>query len=76
MAHVADAQARNCSLASGAGSKTLDADKKRTKAELLAALKGSFAIRDVVFAVLTDAQANERVKMGDPASSYSSRRCS
>ena len=39
VAHVADAQARNCNLALGAGSKTLDADKKKTKAELSAALK-------------------------------------
>ena len=33
VAHVADAQARNCNLVSGAGSKTVDAEKKRTKAE-------------------------------------------
>jgi uncharacterized damage-inducible protein DinB len=64
VAHVADAQARNCNLVSGAGSKTLDADKKKTKAELLAALKESFAICDGAFAALTDAQANEMVKMG------------
>jgi uncharacterized damage-inducible protein DinB len=64
VAHVADAQARNCNLVSGAGSKTLDADKKRTKAELQAALKESFAICDVVFGGLTDARANEMVKMG------------
>ena len=64
VAHVSDAQARNCSLASGIGAKTLDADKKRTKAELVAALKESFAICDVAFAALTDAQANEMVKMG------------
>src|SRR4029453_8786685 len=32
VAHVADAQARNCNLGSGAGSKTVDADKKKTKA--------------------------------------------
>jgi uncharacterized damage-inducible protein DinB len=63
VAHVADAQARNCNLASGAGSKTLDADKKKTKAELLAALKESFAICDAAFAALTGAQANEMVKM-------------
>ena len=63
VAHVADAQARNCHLVSGAGSKTLDADKKKTKAELVAALKESFAICDAVFAALTDAQANETVKM-------------
>jgi uncharacterized damage-inducible protein DinB len=64
VAHVADAQARNCNLVSGAGSKTLDADKRKTKAELVAALKESFAICDGAFAAMTDAQANEMVKMG------------
>ena len=64
VAHVADAQARNCNLVSGAGSKTADADKKKTKAELMAALKESFAICDAAFAALTDAQANEMVKTG------------
>ena len=64
VAHVAEAQARNCQLVSGAGAKTLDADKKRTKAERLAALEDSFAICDVAFAALTDAQANEMVKVG------------
>ena len=64
VAHVADAQARNCTLAAGAGSKTLDADKKKTKAELLAALKESFAICDTAFAALTDARASEMVTMG------------
>jgi uncharacterized damage-inducible protein DinB len=67
VAHVADAQARNCNLVSGAGSKTLDADKKKTKAELLAALKESFAICDATFAALTDAQAGEMVKTGQSA---------
>ena len=64
VAHVADAQARNCNLVSGAGSKTLDADKKKTKAELAAALKESFAICDAAFAALTDAGAREKIKMG------------
>jgi uncharacterized damage-inducible protein DinB len=64
VAHVADAQARNCHLVSGAGSKTLDADRRKTKAELIAALKESFAICDVTFAALTDVQANDMVKMG------------
>ena len=64
VAHVADAQARNCNAVSGAGMKTLDADKKKTKAELLAALKESFAICDGAFATLTDAKANEMVKVG------------
>ena len=64
IAHVADAQARNCNLVAGAGSKTIGADKKQTKAELLAALKESFAICDAAFAALTDARANEMVKTG------------
>jgi uncharacterized damage-inducible protein DinB len=64
VAHVADAQARNCNLVSGAGSKTLDADRKKTKVELQAALKESFAICDNAFAGLTDAQAGAMVKMG------------
>ena len=64
VAHVADAQARNCNLVAGAGSKTLDADKKKTKAELVAALKESFAICDGAFAALTDAAAREKVTMG------------
>jgi hypothetical protein len=64
VANVADAQARNCNLVADAGSKTLAADKKKNKAELLAALTESFAICDAAFAALTDAQANEMVKMG------------
>jgi uncharacterized damage-inducible protein DinB len=64
VAHVADAQARNCNLASGAGSKTLDADRRKSKAELLAALEESFAICDAAFEALTDARAEEMVKMG------------
>jgi hypothetical protein len=61
VAHVADAQARNCNLVSDAGSKTLGADKKKTKAELLAGLKESVAICDAAFTALTYAQANEMV---------------
>jgi uncharacterized damage-inducible protein DinB len=64
VAHVADAQARNCNLVSGAGSKTVDAEKKKTKAELVAALRESFAICDAAFASLTEASARELVRMG------------
>ncbi|HZB26070.1 MAG TPA: DinB family protein [Vicinamibacterales bacterium] len=64
VAHVADAQARNCQLASGAGAKTLDAEKRRTKAELLAALRDSFAICDAAFAALSEARASEMITMG------------
>ena len=67
VAHVADAQARNCNLVSGAGSKTLGADKKTAKAELVAALRESFAICDAAFAALTDARAREMVKMEQSA---------
>jgi uncharacterized damage-inducible protein DinB len=67
VAHVAEAQARNCHLASGAGSKTLGAEKKKTKAELVAALKESFAICDAAFAALTDARAGDMVKPGESA---------
>ena len=67
VAHVADAQARNCNLASGAGSKTLQADTKKTKAELVAALKESFTICDAAFAALTDASARALVKPGQSA---------
>ena len=67
VAHVADAQARNCNLVAGAGSTTVDADTKQTKAELVAALKASFAICDAAFAALTDATAREMVKMGSSA---------
>jgi uncharacterized damage-inducible protein DinB len=67
VAHVADAQARNCNLVAGAGAKTLDAEKKKTKAELVAALKESFAICDAAFASLTDARAREMVKTGQSA---------
>jgi uncharacterized damage-inducible protein DinB len=64
VAHVADAQARNCNLVSGAGPKTLDADRNKTKPELVTALKESFAICDAAFAALTDARAREMVTMG------------
>jgi uncharacterized damage-inducible protein DinB len=64
VAHVADAQARNCNLASGAGSKTVGAETKKTKAELVAALKESFTVCDAALAALTDAQAKEMVTMG------------
>ena len=77
VAHVADAQARNCNLASGAGSKTLDAERKKTKAELVAALKESFAICDAAFAALTDCRRTARWSRRDsPASSSPSCRCS
>jgi hypothetical protein len=47
---------------------TEDADKQKTKADLLAALKESFAICNAAFAALTDAQANEWSRWDNPAS--------
>jgi hypothetical protein len=63
VAHVADAQARSCSLVNGA-SKTVDAAAKKTKAELVAALKSSFEICDASFAALTDVAASQMVRLG------------
>jgi DinB superfamily len=61
VAHVADAQTAGCSRAlghptgGGAASKT-------SKADLVAALKDSFAICDAAYAALTDANAGESVQ--------------
>src|SRR5262245_51214811 len=48
VAHVADAQAGACSAANGAP-KALNAGQKTSKADLVAALKESFAICDQAF---------------------------
>lgn len=58
VAHVADSQARTCSTVNGAP-KTVDAAAKKTKAELVAALKEAFAICDTAYDALTDAKAAE-----------------
>jgi hypothetical protein len=63
VAHVADSQARSCSLVSGV-SKTVDAAAKTTKADLVAALKDSYAICDAAFEALGDASAGQMVKLG------------
>jgi len=63
IAHVADAQTRNCSAAAGSP-KTDDAASKTTKADLVAALKDSFAVCDAAFDLLTDANATETIKSG------------
>jgi DinB superfamily len=63
IAHVSDSQARSCSLVNGV-SKTVDAESKKTKTNLLAALKDSFAICDTAFDALTDAGASQMVKLG------------
>jgi uncharacterized damage-inducible protein DinB len=63
VAHVADSQARNCSAVNGE-QKAVNAGSKTTKADLVAALKESFAICDKAFDSLTDAKAGEMISMG------------
>ncbi len=61
--HVADAQARTCSMLNGAA-KAVNGGQKKTKADLVAALKESFTMCDQAFEGLTDAKAVELVTMG------------
>ena len=56
MQHVADAQARICSAATSTP-KQVNAASKKTKAEIVAALKESSAICDAAFDGLTEATA-------------------
>jgi Skp family chaperone for outer membrane proteins len=64
IAHVADSQARTCSALNGE-QKAVNAASKKTKAELVAALKESFSFCDKVLDSLTDAKAVEMVTMGN-----------
>ncbi len=61
VAHVADSQTRNCSAAAGEMKKPTAAGKT-SKADLVAALKESFATCDAAFASLTDTSAFEKIK--------------
>jgi hypothetical protein len=63
VAHVADSQARSCSLVNG-DQKAVNAASKTTKADLVAALKESYALCDAAFDALTDASATQMVKLG------------
>jgi hypothetical protein len=63
VAHVADSQARTCSLVSGE-QKAGNATSKTTKADLVAALKESYATCDTAFDALTDAAASQMVRLG------------
>jgi uncharacterized damage-inducible protein DinB len=63
LAHVADAQARTCSMVDGE-TKTVDAAKKTAKADLVAALKASYTMCDAAFEALTDATASQMVRLG------------
>lgn len=59
--HVADSQARNCSSVSGEA-KDVGAAAKKSKADLVAALKESFTLCDAAFNALTDASALQMVE--------------
>ena len=61
VAHVADHQAAFCSSVKGE-MKSVNAASKKTKAELVAALKESFEICDAAYDSLTDATAAEMIK--------------
>ncbi len=63
VAHVADVQVRQCSTVNGQ-IRTVGAAQKKTKAEMVAALKESFDECDKAFAALTDANALEAVGTG------------
>jgi hypothetical protein len=63
VAHVADSQARSCSLVNGE-QKAVNATSKTTKADLVAALKESYVICDPAFDALTDAGASQMVRLG------------
>jgi hypothetical protein len=63
--HIADTQARFCSIVAGATPGTASAEKDKTaKADLVAALKASFDTCDPVFAALTDEDAGKMVSLG------------
>jgi hypothetical protein len=63
VAHVADAQMTTCSRITGT-QRALNAASKTSKADLIAALKESFAACDVVYNALTDANAADAVAAG------------
>lgn len=62
VAHVADAQLRTCSAVKSGEPKAATAGNMTSKADLVAALKASFAECDAAFEMITDANANEIVK--------------
>jgi DinB superfamily len=61
--HIADVQGRFCAVAGGTTPPASAADKT-AKADLVAALKGSYAVCDPVFDALTDADSAKMVSMG------------
>jgi len=63
VAHVADAQTGTCSRVAGAP-KQINAASKTSKADLVAALKDSFATCDAVYDALTDANLGDSIAGG------------
>lgn len=63
VAHIADANARTCGALKGE-QKSVGAAAKTAKADLVAALKDSFAYCDAVFDAATDADMSQMVTMG------------
>ena len=61
VAHVAESQTRSCSAIAGS-MKQANAGSKTSKADLVAALKDSFAMCDGVYDALTDTNAAEKIK--------------
>jgi hypothetical protein len=61
IAHVANAKFRMCGVVKGE-SPTANAASKTTKAELVAALRASFAYCDPVYETMTDAAGAAKVK--------------
>lgn len=68
VAHIADSQTRVCNVLRGE-TKTGTASSKAAKADILAALKNSFADCDSAYASLTDSTAKEMIKFGRGESS-------
>ncbi|MGH9840344.1 MAG: DinB family protein [Blastocatellia bacterium] len=68
VAHVADSQANTCSAVNGE-QKALNAGSKTSKADLVAALKESFAMCDKAIDSLTDAKASEMITLRQRQSS-------
>jgi hypothetical protein len=64
IAHIADSQTRTCNAVLGEA-KTGSAGSKTAKADLVAALKDSFADCDKAYDSLTDANLTQAVKIGN-----------
>lgn len=64
VAHIADANVRTCATLKGE-QKSVGAAAKTAKADLVAALKESFAYCDGVYDAMTDAEAHKMVTQGN-----------